>query len=423
MGALESSLVGTGMWDIQAQAIADAIANAGASAAALSSLTFKSNITVIPLGDSITQGNSAFDATNNVWHLASGAYAEQACFRAGGRFSVLSNAGITGQNSTQIRARLFTDVINKSPDLCLLCAGTNDILTGMTTAQKQTLMHNLEYMVQQLLGAGIAVILVTPPAKSSTATGSVETRSMIPFYYELANFYSLPLVDAHKLTTDPVTGDYLAGFSVDGVHPAGPGVIAIANEVASALNNLAGYGAGLYFPAYTDPSTPRDYNLIQNGNMVQQTVANIPDFMGPNTANTTFDGTGVAPLPTMGKNWKVTRAASGGQYMVFGPTIAAANFSAGDILRWCGRIKVSGFPASPAGFSLIGTWNDGGQVQPLNSMQIEGEYLFAHDFPAHASGFTQSMFVLDSGVYELSGLTLINRSAMGRIWTAGTKQV
>jgi lysophospholipase L1-like esterase len=112
-------------------------------------------------------------------------------------------------------ARIGTDVLAYAPDVVLMLGGTNNIGTGMTNAQISNNMLNLESMVRLMLKAGILPIIVTPPARNSAP---IETRKIQPFYYALAQAYGLPLLDLFRLTVDPVTGNYLTGYSADGTH-------------------------------------------------------------------------------------------------------------------------------------------------------------------------------------------------------------
>lgn len=69
--------------------------------------------------------------------------------------------GISGQNTTQMRARFEKDVIALNPKVFVVMGGTNDIAQGVS---EDTIFENVSYMASQAKAAGIEVIIcsITP---------------------------------------------------------------------------------------------------------------------------------------------------------------------------------------------------------------------------------------------------------------------
>lgn len=73
------------------------------------------------------------------------------------------NAGVGGNNSQDGRARFGSDVLNKNPDLVIICFGMNDSAKDMAKhVSPAAFKANLEYFVTALKSKGIKIILATP---------------------------------------------------------------------------------------------------------------------------------------------------------------------------------------------------------------------------------------------------------------------
>lgn len=73
------------------------------------------------------------------------------------------NAGVGGNNTNNVLARLDADVIAKKPDLTLLMIGTNDTLAGHShsTVPPDVYERNLREIVRRIHKGGSPVILMT----------------------------------------------------------------------------------------------------------------------------------------------------------------------------------------------------------------------------------------------------------------------
>ena len=78
--------------------------------------------------------------------------------------------GISGQNTTQMRARFDKDVIALNPKVFVIMAGTNDIAQGTSN---DDIFNNIAYMAATAKAAGIKVVIcsITPNNRNYTSVG------------------------------------------------------------------------------------------------------------------------------------------------------------------------------------------------------------------------------------------------------------
>lgn len=147
---------------------------------------------------------------------------------SGGRLHCGVNAGISGNTSSQMLARI-TDVTGTAVNTCVILAGTNDLPT-FTLAQT---MSNIEAMVAALRAAGITPILgLIPPRLAYRA--KVAQWNLAYMLYALKN--QIQVVDYCAPLMDPATGDFLSAYaSGDGTHPNAAGYKVMAQALVTAL--------------------------------------------------------------------------------------------------------------------------------------------------------------------------------------------
>lgn len=218
--------------------------------------------TIVWLGDSIPGNGGGIGTVNPTSNYSRGFWVWALNF-LGQRLRTLANAGIGGQRSDEILARLFTDVIALRPGWCHVQAGTNDIAQGISLA---TIQANLAAMWDALDRAGIRVITGTVPPRASY-TGNQRAQG------ELLNAWikdqgrrrrNLVVVDYHSVlvftsSTTSVSGGYAPGLNFDTIHPSTVGAAAMGKLLADTI-------APLIPPAAFLASSEGDAtNLIANG--------------------------------------------------------------------------------------------------------------------------------------------------------------
>lgn len=105
------------------------------------------------LGDSIT--TSANVTTVQSW-------VQQVGLANG--YTDIINAGVPGNTTVDMLARINADVISKSPDVCVLMMTVNDKTHSLTLAQHET---NVRSIISQLRAANIKVVITSPPVYRS----------------------------------------------------------------------------------------------------------------------------------------------------------------------------------------------------------------------------------------------------------------
>lgn len=394
----------------------------------------------IALGDSVT-ANDSFESATGLWTEGNG-YFEQllrdAAFnRNQSDFIFVRNAGVAGNTTPQMLARVDADVIAYHPDVCFLMAGTNDILPGAVDADYAAFFSTLEKTVVKLLLAGIDVALFTCPTKDAAPA---EVAKAIPWYYMLAKHYGLPLVDAHRATANASTGQYKTGMSDDGTHPNQAGIASIIEAAKGALYDWLGAlkpRANAYRAAVAATETGDMPNMLVNGNFVNQTTPPGIDGWDVNTTGATFS---LAAATSEGSNifhYAKTSQSSGGDqgaYALYGTGITSG-FDDGDVLELNGIMSVLNLgvdptTGSPDGFTFLMQFDTGDSFRPVNQHQqaigTSGGILVPFGMevvvPEGYSGLTliPQWYVQDSGDYYLSDLTLWNKTKYEAVWKPGS---
>jgi lysophospholipase L1-like esterase len=367
---------------------------------------------IIPFGDSITASNSA--KTLGLWAFSNG-YAESSICQSGGRYTLLSNAGVSGNTTAQMLARVQTDVIALKPDVCLLLGGTNDFVSGMADSVYTSIFNNLENIIKALLVNKILPIIVTPPPKNAAAT---EAKRSQPFYYALARYYGLPLIDMYRTLVDPANGNYKAGLSSDNVHPNASGITLMIAQATPVLSNLANAFCPPYLASVSEASVNNPANLIRNGSFSISTTPPTPDSWTVNTTNA-IQTLVAATLPYTGNTFNYVKSVAGGAYALSGSTLSS--FAVGNTMQMNVEIEVSGLtPATASGFQVSLTSNAGGILRLTNLVQ-NGINLFSTDFvvPTGTTTLLPAVYVADAATYKVNNFTVINSTALGVIHTPG----
>lgn len=217
----------------------------------------------VSFGDSLTspQGGGAPDMG---WTV-------QATMISDGQFFEFRNAGIPGNNASDARARLQSDVINYTPNFVSVWLGTNDV-----TQQRSfdSYKADISYIVSTLQQSGIVPVLFSiPPRASSAQYATINMWNLWLSTY--AQQRRISFIDAYSVLVNPATGTYRAGFdSGDGIHMTMAGHNAVAQEFVSKMSGRVPSGT-LLRPKYTADAN----NLLSNGLLLTNVDAspNIPD--------------------------------------------------------------------------------------------------------------------------------------------------
>lgn len=381
-------------------------------------------VRIIPFGDSITQTNSYSGIPDDtprseLWSQGFG-FAEQSIFRSGKPYRFLRNAGIAGETTRQMLDRIDSDILAYSPDVVLFMGGTNDILQGQVDQAYADTMNNIETCVIMMLEAGIDVILVTPPAKNGAPD---EMRFAIQFYYMLADYYNLPLIDMYKITVDAATGLYKTGYSSDGTHPLPGAIDLMAQYGALVLANPGAYQNPVYLAAYSEATQGNRPNLFSNGSfsLPPSPIDGSFQFWEVNTTGATYNTTAVPVLPFAGKSFTYTKTDNNGAYALFGAGVNTG-FVPGDILIASAHLKTTGLATATAQGHTFGLGFDNGDNARLtNVWPYNGDYILSQEIivPENPGNITPTLYVQDAGTYVVNNITLWNKTAAEAIWQPG----
>lgn len=201
--------------------------------------------TAVLFGDSITANNNASPIkTQDIGYFTWGNAL------SGMRFNVLNNAGIAGNTTTQMLARIATDVLAYKPKICTVMGGTND-----TDTDPVVVVPNLRSIYQTLTAAGIYVVAlaVLPRPTGSTA----QKQNILLVNRWIADYWASKsggeFVDAFAAVVDPTSTTQAATSNAlsDNVHPSNLGAYWIGKKISPVLQRFSSNSA-LVSSAYDD---------------------------------------------------------------------------------------------------------------------------------------------------------------------------
>jgi len=238
----------------------------------------KSANTIALLGDSFTDMSEDTTGVNS--YRSSRGFLTWAMQRLGQRLQIVAapgtaNGGITGQNTTQILARVQQDVVALAPGWAHVLAGTNDVLGAVAFG---TIQANLTAIYDAIQNAGIRLILGTiAPYSGATTTQLVTIERINNFIREQAQTRpGAVLADYHAVLAGAdgnwrVTGT--TAYTGDGTHASTGGAMRMGKALADAL--------AAHVPAM---------NILPTSNV--DASANASSFAKPNLlTNPMFTGT------------------------------------------------------------------------------------------------------------------------------------
>lgn len=372
--------------------------------------------TIIPAGDSITLYGTGQDATPEL----SGSMFEAAAFNSGMR--IVRNAGVAGNTAQQLEARFQADVVDHAPDCTTIMIGTNNFTSGMANSAYADLFNSLENCVLMALDAGILPIIVCPTPKDAAVN---EARRAQPFYYWLAEYYGLPLIDLYRHFVVASDGSMIDAYGNDEgsgirLHPNEAGIAVGYPVLAAGLSDLSSLIGAEYLAAVSLDSMGDISNLLRNGSFALGTAPSSINGWTTGTTNNTITLEDPV-LPQTGKVMKNVKSATGGLYFIQSGTTTAA--APGDECIFSGRIKTSDIVATGSGgvITEIAFSTVGGQVRPMKDWRQNGDFRFSLPFvvPEGSTAVSAKVYSNVVSTVEISNLTLINRTAMAAIWAPG----
>ena len=286
---------------------------------------------VVILGTSITgmstSGSTGFGT--GTYYRAYG-YFTWAQVRANGHFFLLKNAGVAGEKTDQILARVAS-VIALNPDLCIVEGGANDVPAGYTSAQT---IANLTSIYTALRSAGIRVVVttVTPRVKSVDTAEHLATLNTINRFvrdYALDN-KDVILCDWYQCLAD-ADGKSTTTFTNDGTHPNVAGAWRMGKKLYDAINAVYQFSDNHQLCVAADDTNSLLPNCALEGGDTKATGWDVNTWAGVTASKDVYDD------GTIKYNRQiVTRAEAGTAYMMYSGAVSVAQ---GDLVDFAVRLN------------------------------------------------------------------------------------
>lgn len=195
---------------------------------------------IVGLGASATAGTPGFYSPRERPPYGEGNEQSQYAYwmqKARPSWEVL-NRGMRGQRTDQILMRFEYDVLDLSPDVLILMAGTNDLYQGY---EPERAFENLHLMTGRAASAGIRVVLCSI-LPLNVASPEVKQK-ILRLNARVQDFAKGPdpaFCDIYRLMEDPRRPGFIAD-SPDDVHPNPAGYRRMGEALVPVVETLVSY--------------------------------------------------------------------------------------------------------------------------------------------------------------------------------------
>jgi lysophospholipase L1-like esterase len=146
---------------------------------------------------------------------------------------LIHNAGVPGDTTAQMRARLTKDVYDYNPNVLFVLGGTNDLGFGISGSAT---IANLRAIIIGAKAHKIMVILLLVPPDSYTSMAA-RVNSLNAAIVSLANSQRVTYVNIHAPLAN-ADGVYYPKYTSDGLHFSDLGAQTVANTVRARVRLL-----------------------------------------------------------------------------------------------------------------------------------------------------------------------------------------
>jgi lysophospholipase L1-like esterase len=146
---------------------------------------------------------------------------------------LVHNAGVPGNTTAQMRARLTSDVYDYKPNVLFVLGGTNDLGLGISGSAT---IANLRAIIVGAKAHKITVIMLLVPPDSYTSMAA-RIDSLNAAIINLANSQKVVYVDIHAPLTNG-NGVYYPKYTSDGLHFSDLGAQTVANTIRARIKRL-----------------------------------------------------------------------------------------------------------------------------------------------------------------------------------------
>lgn len=201
-------------------------------------------ISTVVLGDSITYQGATW--SSSVQGYTARGFWTWARVLSHQAIDVVHNAGKGGDTTTQMLARLATDVLDYDPQLVIIMGGINNI--GGLNEGPQTCIRDMREMVAQLTGMGKDVIVagILPPGDAYT-NFTIQMQQRIRYvndkYREICSSHPRArywdtwpgFVSPTDTDAEAISGYY---YDATELHPSSLGAFALGSSLATLLSSM-----------------------------------------------------------------------------------------------------------------------------------------------------------------------------------------
>ena len=195
-------------------------------------------VRIVAMGDSTTAGTPAFLSPAEAPPAGRGDKTSQYAYwlmQSRPDWEV-TNRGVNGERSDQIRARFERDVIEPVPAVVVLIAGVNDVYQGRPAAH---VIEQLRWMFDRARQAGIRVVAGTiVPYNTATPDQNARMREINDWIrLRAASTAGLAFADTRGAVAAPGKPDTLSE-TADQLHPTPAGYRAMAEAIRPAIEQV-----------------------------------------------------------------------------------------------------------------------------------------------------------------------------------------
>ena len=336
----------------------------------------------VVFGDSFTARNTSAGETAR---LLDHGYFSWANAFLGGAFSLIANAGVSGQRTDEMLARIESDVIARDPDWVFVQGGWNDINAGYTS---QAVIDTLTAICSMLSSRGINVVLLAVAPNNSVTAGiarklHIINKGLREYAFSTGGVY---FVDTYAAVVDPTsaTAAFASLMSSDGTHLSAYGARAYGKAISDVLGEVVqSYN---YLPSSNAESYGVDSSskqIIDNPLLIGTGSAPTGTGASGNLATGWAGGTGgsgassaafslVARSDGKGNNQRiVVSGAAASSSINIRQTGLVSRATNGDVLYAVGEVTISG-ASDVRSVNLGGSATVGGVTYQLNTLEANG---------------------------------------------------
>lgn len=298
----------------------------------------------LAFGDSITTAQE-FSAGGAGY---GGAWPQMACALSQQRLNFRGNAGVSGDTSTQIRARI-SDALALSPSIVAVLAGANNITAPSSDGAPAfaTYKDDIRAICTALRDAGIRVVLCTILPRAGavhTSTRLATTLKWNAWLREYArNGAEFPqdrggfeIIDFFDLLVDPATGQFQTAYDCgDGLHPSQAAHLVMAQAVVSKVQSHA------YTPIKATIDVGDPQNMIAHPLLADGASATPTSWIPSGSGGSDWTEGAVTDADFKGRAWEVAiTASSGTSFRELQSFAVSTGYAVGDTMLVCVRSKV-----------------------------------------------------------------------------------